>query len=38
MTRLIDTAALERALDEFAKARNWEQFHFPKTPAAALNS
>ena len=36
MTRLIDTAALERALEEFAKARDWEQFHSPKNLAMAL--
>ena len=36
MTRLIDTAALERALEEFAKARDWEQFHSPKNFAMAL--
>jgi len=34
--RLIDTAALERALEEFAKARDWEQFHSPKNLAMAL--
>jgi NTP pyrophosphatase (non-canonical NTP hydrolase) len=33
---LIDTAALERALEEFAKARDWEQFHSPKNLAMAL--
>ena len=36
MTRLIDTSALERALEEFAKARDWEQFHSPKNLAMAL--
>ena len=36
MTRLIDTAALERALEEFAQARDWEQFHSPKNLAMAL--
>ena len=36
MTRLIETAALERALEEFAKARDWEQFHSPKNLAMAL--
>ena len=34
--RLIDTAALERALEEFAQARDWEQFHSPKNLAMAL--
>ena len=33
---LIDTAALEHALEEFAKARDWEQFHSPKNLAMAL--
>ena len=36
VTRLIDTAALEHALEEFAKARDWEQFHSPKNLAMAL--
>ena len=36
MPRLIDTVALERALEEFAKARDWEQFHSPKNLAMAL--
>lgn len=36
MPPLIDTAALERALEEFAKARDWEQFHSPKNLAMAL--
>jgi NTP pyrophosphatase (non-canonical NTP hydrolase) len=36
VTRLIDTADLERALEEFAKARDWEQFHSPKNLAMAL--
>lgn len=36
VTRLIDTAALERALEEFAQARDWEQFHSPKNLAMAL--
>ena len=36
VTRLIETAALERALEEFAQARDWEQFHSPKNLAMAL--
>lgn len=35
-TRLIDTAALETALEEFANARDWRQFHSPKNLAMAL--
>jgi dCTP diphosphatase len=34
--RLIDTAGLERALEEFAQAHDWEQFHSPKNLAMAL--
>ena len=36
MSRLIDTAALERTLEEFAKVRDWEEFHSPKNLAMAL--
>jgi NTP pyrophosphatase (non-canonical NTP hydrolase) len=37
MTRpLIDTTALEKALDEFADARDWRRFHSPKNLAMAL--
>jgi len=35
-TRLIDTAALEWALQAFADARDWNQFHSPKNLAMAL--
>jgi len=35
-TKLIDTKALESALDSFATARNWHQFHSPKNLAMAL--
>lgn len=35
-TKLIDTTALEAALDAFATARNWHQFHSPKNLAMAL--
>lgn len=35
-TRLIDTQALETALEEFAAARDWQQFHSPKNLAMAL--
>jgi NTP pyrophosphatase (non-canonical NTP hydrolase) len=34
---LIDTAALERAQTEFARARDWERFHTPKNLAMALS-
>ena len=36
MSRLIDTDALEKAIEAFAKARGWEQFHSPKNLAMAL--
>ena len=36
MSRLIDTAALECAIEDFARARGWEQFHSPKNLAMAL--
>jgi NTP pyrophosphatase (non-canonical NTP hydrolase) len=35
-TPLLDTAALEKVLDEFADARDWRQFHSPKNLAMAL--
>lgn len=34
--QLIDTRALEEALDAFADARDWRQFHSPKNLAMAL--
>ena len=34
--RLIDTAALETALHEFADQRDWHGFHSPKNLAMAL--
>ncbi len=34
--RLIDTTKLEAALQEFADARDWQQFHSPKNLAMAL--
>ncbi|MES2026570.1 MAG: nucleotide pyrophosphohydrolase [Pseudomonadota bacterium] len=33
---LLDTKALENVLEEFADARNWQQFHSPKNLAMAL--
>jgi dCTP diphosphatase len=36
MSRLIDTAAMERAIEDFARPRGWEQFHSPKNLAMAL--
>jgi len=35
-TRLIDTVPLEKALQAFADARDWNQFHSPKNLAMAL--
>jgi dCTP diphosphatase len=34
--RLIDTAALEAALAEFARARDWDRFHTPRSLLLAL--
>jgi dCTP diphosphatase len=34
--RLIDTTKLEAALQQFADARDWQQFHSPKNLAMAL--
>jgi NTP pyrophosphatase (non-canonical NTP hydrolase) len=34
---LIETQALESALTEFARVRNWERFHTPKNLAMALS-
>jgi dCTP diphosphatase len=34
--RLIDVAALEAALQEFADERDWNQYHSPKNLAMAL--
>jgi len=34
--QLIDTQALEEALDAFAEARDWRKFHSPKNLAMAL--
>ena len=36
MNRLIDTAGLERAIEDFARPRGWGQFHSPKNLAMAL--
>lgn len=36
MPRLIDTALLEAALQQFADARDWNRFHAPKNLAMAL--
>ncbi|MFH1603968.1 MAG: nucleotide pyrophosphohydrolase [Pseudomonadota bacterium] len=36
MNRLIETAGLERAIENFARPRGWEQFHSPKNLAMAL--
>ena len=33
---LLDTKLLENVLQEFADARNWQQFHSPKNLAMAL--
>ena len=33
----LDVQALQRALQRFADARDWEQFHAPKNLAAALS-
>lgn len=33
---LLDTKTLENVLQEFADARNWQQFHSPKNLAMAL--
>lgn len=35
-TRLLDTQALEAALQQFADERDWNQFHSPKNLAMAL--
>ena len=35
-TRLIDVAALEAALQQFADERDWNQYHSPKNLAMAL--
>ncbi|GGC10437.1 nucleotide pyrophosphohydrolase [Oxalicibacterium flavum] len=35
-TKLIDTQALEAALEDFANARNWRVHHSPKNLAMAL--
>jgi len=34
--RLLDVAALERALQQFADERDWQQYHSPKNLAMAL--
>lgn len=34
--RLLDTAALETALAEFARARDWDRFHSPRNLILAL--
>ena len=36
MSRLIDTTGLERAIQDFARPRGWEQFHSPKNLTMAL--
>lgn len=35
-TRLLDTQALEAALQQFADERDWNQYHSPKNLAMAL--
>ncbi|HGM4089140.1 TPA: nucleotide pyrophosphohydrolase [Pseudomonas aeruginosa] len=36
MEPLVDVSPLARALEEFASARNWHQFHSPKNLVMAL--
>lgn len=36
MTKLLETAALEAALQEFARQRDWDQFHTPRNLILAL--
>lgn len=36
MTKLLETAALEAALQEFADQRDWDQFHTPRNLILAL--
>jgi len=35
--KLLETQLLDQVLIDFAKARNWEQFHSPKNLAMALS-
>ncbi|CUA83162.1 MULTISPECIES: nucleotide pyrophosphohydrolase [Gulbenkiania] len=35
-TRLVDVRALESALDDFARARDWPRFHTPRNLVLAL--
>ncbi|OGA03372.1 MAG: nucleotide pyrophosphohydrolase [Betaproteobacteria bacterium RIFCSPLOWO2_02_FULL_62_17] len=36
VSRLIDTAGLQSAIEDFARPRSWDQFHSPKNLAMAL--
>jgi dCTP diphosphatase len=36
MTKLLETSALEAALQEFARQRDWDQFHTPRNLILAL--
>ncbi|WP_180127058.1 nucleotide pyrophosphohydrolase [Rhodoferax sp. BLA1] len=36
MTKLLETAALEAALQEFSRQRDWDQFHTPRNLILAL--
>ena len=36
MTKLLETAALESALQEFSRQRDWDQFHTPRNLILAL--
>jgi NTP pyrophosphatase (non-canonical NTP hydrolase) len=36
MTKLLETTALEAALQEFARQRDWDQFHTPRNLILAL--
>ncbi len=36
VNRLIDTTGLQSAIEDFARPRNWDQFHSPKNLAMAL--
>jgi dCTP diphosphatase len=36
VSRLIDTAGLQRAIEDFARPRAWDRFHSPKNLAMAL--
>ncbi len=38
MSEVLDIGALKKTLEEFAKERDWEQFHVPKNLAMALST